>query len=60
MQDYLYSRTEGGPYVPVSQMTMQDIRDCLTIGVESHGPAEQDVQERLKIELLIREKRMRP
>lgn len=58
MRDHRYIR-EDGTFVPVSQMTLEEIHDVLADDLEIHpegnpGETEENVRERLRIELLIR------
>lgn len=59
VKDHNYIKDDGS-LVPVSEMDIADIRSCLDNGLEIHNvdgetPQPEDVMERLRIELLIRE-----
>lgn len=60
MQDYIYTR-DSGEKVPVSKMTVEEIRGCLANGVEinstdldTYNASVEAVRKRLEIELTIR------
>ena len=63
MRDYLFV-TASGEEVPTAVMSRADIEDCLRGGVEvtrvdSPGESEQNIRERLLLELFIRDNNLR-
>lgn len=60
MRDYIFER-ETGQGVPVAQMSTAEIHDVLRDGFKTDGcETAEAITERLRLELLIREKGMRP